>query len=310
MKAMVKVRGEDDGSEFQQVDIPKVGPNDVLIKVKVASICGTDVHIHEYDKWAEGRLKLPATFTSPLQVTREVERGQHLWAVTYPGCGAAMVERLRVTAERNGVLQLSDTLSDGAQGGPMIDQSGRIAGLGSGALTAVAARRAEGPVQAGEANVLAGVLPSPAEAARQERHLYGSVRIASDATGVVARITPIDSWLWSETAQMGTLPFTFVGPMGRYRVELLSQGQVQRSMEFAVQADLAGQLQIPATAAVAEAEDGGGGFPIAIVIGGVAAAGAAVALLMGGGGDEGGGGTPTPTPTGQPGRITISVPNR
>jgi hypothetical protein len=255
-------------------------------------------------------LKLPATFTSPFRVTDEVEGGQFVWAVGYPGCGAVTVEGMRMTAERGGVLQLSDTLPGEAQGGPIIDQAGRVVGLGSGAQTAVVAERADDQVETANANVLGGALLTPEEVARQERHLYGSIQVTSDVTGVVARITPIDSWLWSGTAQMGTLPLTFTAPMGRYRVEVLSQGEVQRAMEFSVQPDLAGQLQIPVAAAMAEAEEGGGGFPIAIVLGGVAAAGAAVALMAAGGGDDGGGGgTPPPTPT-QPGSITISIPNR
>jgi S1-C subfamily serine protease len=256
-------------------------------------------------------LKLPATFTSPLQATDEVEGGQFVWAVGYPGCGAVTVEGMRMTAERSGVLQLSDTLPGDAQGGPVIDQSGRVVGLGTGVLTAVAAERVGDRIQTANANVLRGALLTPEEVARQERHIYGSIQVTSDVTGVVARITPIDSWLWAGTAQMGTLPLTFTAPMGRYRVEVLSQGEVQRAMEFSVQPDLAGQLQIPVAAAMAEAEEGGGGFPIAIVLGGVAAAGAAVALMAAGGGGDGGGGggTPTPTPT-LPGSITISIPNR
>jgi hypothetical protein len=253
-------------------------------------------------------LKLPARFTSPLQVTDEVEGGQFVWAVAYPGCGAVTVEGMRMTAERRGVLQLSDTLPGEAQGGPVIDQSGRVVGLGTGALTAVAAGRAEDRLETANANVLGGALLTPEEVARQERHLYGSIQVTSDVTGVVARITPIDWWLWAGTAQMGTLPLTFTGPMGRYRVEVLSRGEVQRAMEFSVQPDMAGQLQIPVAAAMAEAEEGGGGFPIAIVIGGVAAAGAAVALMAGGGGDNGGGGGPPPST--EPGSITISIPNR
>jgi hypothetical protein len=254
-------------------------------------------------------LKLPAGFTSPLRVSADVEEGQFVWPVVHPGCGAAAIQGTRVADERSGMLQLSDTLTADAQGGPLIDQAGRIVGMGVGPLTAAVSGRANRQVETASANVLSGALLSPEVVARQERHLYGSIRVASDVTGVVARITPIDSWLWSETAQMGTLPLTFTGPMGRYRVEVLRQGQVQRSMEFSVQPDLLGQLQIPVTA-VAEAEDGGGGFPIAIVLGGVAAAGLAVALLAGGGGDEGPASQPGPQPSSEPGSITISVPNR
>lgn len=62
MTAVVKVRGEHGGTELKTVDVPKVGPNDVLIKVNVASICGTDVHIYEWNKWAENRIKVPRLY--------------------------------------------------------------------------------------------------------------------------------------------------------------------------------------------------------------------------------------------------------
>ncbi len=62
MKAVVKVRPEEDGTEIRYVDIPEPGPNDVLIKNKVASICGTDVHIYNWDAWAAGRIKPPLVY--------------------------------------------------------------------------------------------------------------------------------------------------------------------------------------------------------------------------------------------------------
>src|SRR5206468_3114208 len=39
--------------------IPSLGPTEVLIRVKVASICGTDVHIYDWDAWAQARIKVP-----------------------------------------------------------------------------------------------------------------------------------------------------------------------------------------------------------------------------------------------------------
>jgi threonine 3-dehydrogenase len=62
MKAVVKVKPEPNGTELISVDIPRPGPNDVLIKVEAASICGTDVHIFEWDKWAQGRIKTPLLY--------------------------------------------------------------------------------------------------------------------------------------------------------------------------------------------------------------------------------------------------------
>src|SRR5579872_2190706 len=47
------------GAEVRDVAIPTVGLTDVLVKVKVASICGTDLHIYEWDRWAENRIHPP-----------------------------------------------------------------------------------------------------------------------------------------------------------------------------------------------------------------------------------------------------------
>jgi threonine 3-dehydrogenase len=47
------------GAEIREVPIPTYGRTDVLVKVKVASICGTDLHIYEWDRWAQGRIHPP-----------------------------------------------------------------------------------------------------------------------------------------------------------------------------------------------------------------------------------------------------------
>jgi threonine 3-dehydrogenase len=51
MNAIAKIRSGP-GLELTQVPIPTPGINDVLIKVKKTSICGTDVHIYNWDAWA------------------------------------------------------------------------------------------------------------------------------------------------------------------------------------------------------------------------------------------------------------------
>ncbi len=51
------------GVEIATVNIPKIERNEVLVKVKSASICGTDVHIWEWNKWAQERIKkIPLIF--------------------------------------------------------------------------------------------------------------------------------------------------------------------------------------------------------------------------------------------------------
>ena len=48
MQALVKRRPEP-GLGLEEVPMPEVEPNDVLIRVQKASICGTDVHIYNWD---------------------------------------------------------------------------------------------------------------------------------------------------------------------------------------------------------------------------------------------------------------------
>ncbi|MFH1454536.1 MAG: L-threonine 3-dehydrogenase [Armatimonadota bacterium] len=56
MKAVVKTKPAA-GAELIEVDIPKIKDDEVLVKVQATSICGTDVHIYNWNKWAEGRIK-------------------------------------------------------------------------------------------------------------------------------------------------------------------------------------------------------------------------------------------------------------
>jgi threonine 3-dehydrogenase len=60
MKALVKAKAEP-GIWMQEVPMPTVGPNDVLIKIKKTAICGTDLHIYHWDKWAEEHINVPMT---------------------------------------------------------------------------------------------------------------------------------------------------------------------------------------------------------------------------------------------------------
>jgi threonine 3-dehydrogenase len=60
MKALVKAKPER-GIWMQDIDIPKVGHNDVLIKVNKTAICGTDIHIYQWDEWAQHTIPVPLT---------------------------------------------------------------------------------------------------------------------------------------------------------------------------------------------------------------------------------------------------------
>ena len=58
MKALVKSRAER-GLWLEDIPEPTIGINDVLIRVLKTGICGTDVHIFEWDEWAQRTIKVP-----------------------------------------------------------------------------------------------------------------------------------------------------------------------------------------------------------------------------------------------------------
>lgn len=58
MKALVKARSEP-GLWLEDIEVPAVGPNDVLIRVHKTSICGTDLHIEAWDDWAQRTIPVP-----------------------------------------------------------------------------------------------------------------------------------------------------------------------------------------------------------------------------------------------------------
>jgi threonine 3-dehydrogenase len=60
MKALVKSKNKP-GLWIEEVPIPKIGINDVLIKIKKTAICGTDVHIWNWDEWAKKTIPVPMT---------------------------------------------------------------------------------------------------------------------------------------------------------------------------------------------------------------------------------------------------------
>lgn len=58
MKALVKSKATE-GIWLEEVPVPTISPNDILIKVKKTAICGTDVHIYNWDEWAKNRIPVP-----------------------------------------------------------------------------------------------------------------------------------------------------------------------------------------------------------------------------------------------------------
>jgi threonine 3-dehydrogenase len=58
MKALVKSKAKR-GIWLEDIDVPKPGHNDVLIKVARTAICGTDIHIYQWDDWASKTIPVP-----------------------------------------------------------------------------------------------------------------------------------------------------------------------------------------------------------------------------------------------------------
>lgn len=61
MKALVKP-ARAVGAKLERVPIPTPQAGEVLVKVTATAICGTDVHIYQWNKWAQGRIKPPLVF--------------------------------------------------------------------------------------------------------------------------------------------------------------------------------------------------------------------------------------------------------
>ena len=83
------------GAELVTVDIPKVKPDEVLVKVKATSICGTDAHIYNWDEWSQSRIKPPMIFGHEFagevvqvgDLVKRIKVGDHISAETHIPCG-------------------------------------------------------------------------------------------------------------------------------------------------------------------------------------------------------------------------------
>lgn len=94
MSAVVK-EAPGPGLSLATVDIPRIAPHEILVKVSAASICGTDLHIYRWDDWSRGRIKPPLIIGHELcgkvvergaRVT-EVQTGDFISAESHVTCG-------------------------------------------------------------------------------------------------------------------------------------------------------------------------------------------------------------------------------
>jgi threonine 3-dehydrogenase len=94
MKALRKMKSAR-GLSMETAPVPVIGPTDVLVRVKTASICGTDLHIYGWDRWSQGRIKPPVTLGHEFCGTVErvgeevtaVKAGDFVSAEMHVNCG-------------------------------------------------------------------------------------------------------------------------------------------------------------------------------------------------------------------------------
>ena len=94
MKALVKDKSER-GAHIREVETPAIGDNDLLVSVKAAAICGTDIHIYQWNEFASSRIQIPLVFGHEYagevaQVGKNVrnfKEGDRVAAETHVPCG-------------------------------------------------------------------------------------------------------------------------------------------------------------------------------------------------------------------------------
>ncbi len=100
MRALVKEQ-PGPGLTLKQVPLPHLGPTDVLVRVKMAGICGTDSHIWHWDKWSQGRIIPPrivghefmGTVAAIGDAVSNVKIGDRVASESHISCGACLLCR-------------------------------------------------------------------------------------------------------------------------------------------------------------------------------------------------------------------------
>jgi threonine 3-dehydrogenase len=91
----VRKRESEPGLVLEEVPVPTPGPEEVLVGVEAASICGTDLHIRRWDQWSSERVRPPLTLGHELCGTvvavgasvRDVEEGEYVSVESHVTCG-------------------------------------------------------------------------------------------------------------------------------------------------------------------------------------------------------------------------------
>jgi threonine 3-dehydrogenase len=97
MRAVVK-RTAGPGAELTTIGIPRPGPDEVLVKIRATSVCGTDLHIYQWDPWAASRIRPPLVFGHEFsgevhqlgEGSTTLKVGDHVSAETHVVCGVCL----------------------------------------------------------------------------------------------------------------------------------------------------------------------------------------------------------------------------
>jgi threonine 3-dehydrogenase len=92
----IRKRESAPGLVLDEVQVPEPGPDEVLVKIEAASICGTDLHIQRWDEWSSERVKPPLTLGHELcgtvvevgSAVLDIEEGAYVSAESHVTCGA------------------------------------------------------------------------------------------------------------------------------------------------------------------------------------------------------------------------------
>ncbi len=95
MKALMKTETGRGGVSLVDRSMPTIGCKDVLIKVRMAAICGTDLHIYEWNEWAAANYSVPLPLGHEFcgevieigSGVRRIKVGDRVSAETHMGCG-------------------------------------------------------------------------------------------------------------------------------------------------------------------------------------------------------------------------------
>ncbi|MCF8000426.1 MAG: L-threonine 3-dehydrogenase [Halanaerobiales bacterium] len=94
MHAIVKEKPEY-GAVYKEVEIPEIGPEQILIQVKSTSICGSDFHIYKWNKWAQDNIEPPQIMGHEVagdvievgSRVQKVKKGDFVSSETHIPCG-------------------------------------------------------------------------------------------------------------------------------------------------------------------------------------------------------------------------------